>query len=351
MFELQMDQLAKIKVIGVGGGGNNAVNRMIESGVQGVEFIVANTDLQVLNNSKAPLKIQIGTKLTNGLGAGANPEVGREAAIESKEEIKEALKGADMVFVTCGMGGGTGTGAAPVIAEIAQDLGALTVGIVTKPFRFEGKRRMEQAILGIDELRKHVDTLIVIPNDNLRDIIDKSTPMVDAFKEVDNVLHRGVQSISDLIAVTGVINLDFADVKAVMEKSGTAIIGIGCNAGENRAIEAARQAVANSLLEATIDGATNAIVNVTGGKNLTLFEIEDAIETVREAAKSDVNIIFGAIKNENLTDEVIVTVIATGFDEGETEELYTQGEVPKRRSIPTDDDLEIPPFLRNNDLF
>ena len=351
MFDLQMDQIAKIKVIGVGGGGCNAVNRMIESGVKGVEFIVANTDLQVLNVSKAETKLQIGQDITNGLGAGANPEVGREAAMESKADISEALKGADMVFVTCGMGGGTGTGAAPVIAEIAQNLGALTVGIVTKPFRFEGKRRMEQAILGIDELRKHVDTLIVIPNDNLRDIIDKSTPMVDAFKEVDNVLHRGVQSISDLIAVTGVINLDFADVKAVMQKSGTAIIGIGCNAGENRAIEAARQAVANSLLEATIDGATDAIVNVTGGKNLTLFEIEDAIETVREASKNDINIIFGAIKNENLTDEVIVTVIATGFDTGDAEELYAPGEVPKRRTVPTDDDLEIPPFLRNNDLF
>ncbi len=351
MNELQMDQIAKIKVVGVGGGGCNAVNRMIEEGVKSVEFYVVNTDLQVLNVSKAENKIQIGKSITGGRGAGANPEIGRAAALESKSEIEEALKGADMIFVACGMGGGTGTGAAPIIAEIAQELGALTVGIVTKPFRFEGKRRSENALLGLEELKKHVDTLIVIPNDKLRDIIDKTTSFDDAFKEVDNVLHRGVQSISDLIAVTGVINLDFADVKAVMEKSGTAIIGIGCNAGENRAIEAARQAVANSLLEATIDGATNAIVNVTGGKNLTLFEIEDAVETVREAAKNDVNIIFGAIKNENLTDEVIVTVIATGFDEGETEELYGPDEAPKRRSVPTDDDLEIPPFLRNNDLF
>ncbi|MBE6156911.1 MAG: cell division protein FtsZ [Firmicutes bacterium] len=351
MNELQMDQIAKIKVVGVGGGGCNAVNRMIEEGVKSVEFYVVNTDLQVLNISKATNKIQIGKSITGGRGAGANPEIGRAAALESKAEIEEALRGADMVFVACGMGGGTGTGAAPIIAEIAQELGALTVGIVTKPFRFEGKRRMENALLGLEELKKNVDTLIVIPNDKLRDIIDKTTSFDDAFKEVDNVLHRGVQSISDLIAVTGVINLDFADVKAVMEKSGTAIIGIGCNAGENRAIEAARQAVANSLLEATIDGATNAIVNVTGGKNLTLFEIEDAVETVREAAKSDVNIIFGAIKNENLSDEVIVTVIATGFDEGEAEELYSPGEVPKRRTVQTDDDLEIPPFLRNNDLF
>ena len=351
MNELQMDQIAKIKVVGVGGGGCNAVNRMIEEGVKSVEFYVVNTDLQVLNLSKATNKIQIGKSITGGRGAGANPEIGRAAALESKTEIEEALKGADMVFVACGMGGGTGTGAAPVIAEIAQELGALTVGIVTKPFRFEGKRRMENALLGLEELKKNVDTLIVIPNDKLRDIIDKTTSFDDAFKEVDNVLHRGVQSISDLIAVTGVINLDFADVKAVMQKSGTAIIGIGCNAGENRAIEAARQAVANSLLEATIDGATDAIVNVTGGKNLTLFEIEDAIETVREASKNDINIIFGAIKNENLTDEVIVTVIATGFDTGEAEELYGPNETPKRRVVSTDDDLEIPPFLRNNDLF
>ena len=346
MNELQMDQIAKIKVIGVGGGGCNAVNRMIEAGVKSVEFYVVNTDLQVLNASKAENKIQIGKSITGGRGAGANPEIGRAAALESKGEIEEALKDADMIFVACGMGGGTGTGAAPIIAEIAQELGSLTVGIVTKPFRFEGKRRSENALLGIEELKKHVDTLIVIPNDKLRDVIDKTTSFDDAFKEVDNVLHRSVQSISDLIAVTGVINLDFADVKAVMEKSGTAIIGIGCAAGENRAIEAARQAVASSLLEATIDGAKNAIVN------LTLFEIEDAVETVREAAKSDVNIIFGAIKNEKtLTDEVIVTVIATGFDESDTEELYEPGEVPKRRTVPTDDDIEIPPFLRNNDLF
>ena len=348
MNDLQMDQIAKIKVVGVGGGGCNAVNRMIEEGVKSVEFYVVNTDLQVLKASKATNKIQIGKSITGGLGAGANPEIGRAAALESKSEIEEALRGADMVFVACGMGGGTGTGAAPIIADIAQELGALTVGIVTKPFRFEGKMRIENALLGLEELKKHVDTLIVIPNDKLRDIIDKTTSFDDAFKEVDNVLHRGVQSISDLIAVTGVINLDFADVKAVMEKSGTAIIGIGCNAGENRAIEAARQAVANSLLEATIDGAENAIVNVTGGKNLTLFEIEDAVETVREAANSDLNIIFGAIKNENLTDEVIVTVIATGFDKNEEEVL---DDTPKRRSVSIDDESEIPPFLRSNDLF
>lgn len=353
MFDLQMDQIAKIKVIGVGGGGCNAVNRMIESGVKGVEFIVANTDLQVLNVSKAEKKLQIGSDITNGLGAGANPEVGREAAVESKNDIAEALKGADMVFVTCGMGGGTGTGAAPVIAEIAQNLGALTVGIVTKPFRFEGKRRMEQAVLGIDELRKHVDTLIVIPNDRLRDIIDKSTPMVDAFKEVDNVLHRGVQSISDLIAVSGLVNLDFADVKAVMEKRGNALIGIGLGVGENRAIEAAKQAVSSPLLETSISGATDAIINVTGGNSLTLFEAEDAAEIVRQSANTDINIIFGAVINENLNDEVIVTVIATGFeDENPTYQTDTTRETPSRQQrVDDDSDFDIPSFLRDRDEF
>ena len=357
MFDLQMDQIAKIKVIGVGGGGNNAVNRMIESGVKGVEFIVANTDLQVLNISKAETKLQIGQDITNGLGAGANPEVGREAAMESKTEIAEALKGADMVFVTCGMGGGTGTGAAPVIAEIAQNLGALTVGIVTKPFRFEGKRRMEQAVLGIEELKKHVDTLIIIPNDKLRDIIDKSTPMVEAFKEVDNVLHRGVQSISDLIAVSGLVNLDFADVKAVMEKRGNAIIGIGLGVGENRAIEAAKQAVSSPLLETNINGATDAIINVTGGNSLTLFEAEDAAEIVRQSANTDINIIFGAVINENLNDEVIVTVIATGFDDEmnyNPTNYNNEREVPQTRTQKRDEeesDFDIPSFLRDRDDF
>ena len=355
MFDLQMDQIAKIKVIGVGGGGCNAVNRMIESGVKGVEFIVANTDLQVLNVSKAEKKLQIGQDITNGLGAGANPEVGREAAVESKNEIVEALKGADMVFVTCGMGGGTGTGAAPVIAEIAQNLGALTVGIVTKPFRFEGKRRMEQAVLGIDELKKHVDTLIVIPNDKLRDIIDKSTPMVDAFKEVDNVLHRGVQSISDLIAVSGLVNLDFADVKAVMEKRGNALIGIGLGVGENRAIEAAKQAVSSPLLETSISGATDAIINVTGGNSLTLFEAEDAAEIVRQSANTDINIIFGAVINENLNDEVIVTVIATGFEDENpnySDTATTTRDVSTRSSRNDDEsDFDIPSFLRDRDDF
>lgn len=348
MNGLKIDPIAKIKVFGVGGGGSNAVNRMITEGVQGVEFYVLNTDLQALNVSQAEHKIQIGANITGGRGAGSNPEVGRESALESKADIEDAIKGADMVFIACTLGGGTGTGAAPIIAEIAQESGALTVGIVTKPFRFEGKKRMEHALVGLEELKKHVDTLIVIPNDRLRDIIDKTTSFQDAFKEVDNVLHRGVQSISDLIAVTGIINLDFADVKTVMEKSGSALIGIGMGIGENRAIEAARQAVSSALLETTIDGATDAIINITGGDSLTLFEIEDAVETVREAANSDINIIFGAIPNANLSDEVIVTVIATGFD-GKDE--AGSGDIMPRRRVVDDieSEIDIPPFLRSRD--
>ncbi len=352
MFGLEMDQLAKIKVIGVGGAGNNAVNRMIESGVKGVEFVVANTDLQVLNNAKAPTKLQIGEKLTDGLGAGARPDIGREAALESKDQIKEAIDGSDMVFITCGMGGGTGTGAAPVIAEIAQDIGALTIAIVTKPFSFEGKKRMELALSGLEELKKYVDTLIVIPNDRLREIIDKATPMLDAFREVDNVLRRGVQSISDLIAVTGLVNLDFADVKVVMEKSGNALIGIGIGTGEGRAVEAAKQAVSSPLLESSITGATDAIINITGGSSLTLFEVEDAVEVIRAAANTDINTIFGAVINENLKDEVIVTVIATGFEKG-GEPLYydnrsnSQMETQDSEKEEESTVLDIPPFLRN----
>lgn len=353
MFELETDQLAKIKVVGVGGGGGNAVNRMIESGVKGVEFIVANTDLQVLKSSKAPVKIQIGAELTNGLGAGAKPEIGKEAALESKAEIEAALEGADMVFITCGMGGGTGTGAAPVIADIAQQLGALTVGIVTKPFSFEGKKRMNNALSGLEELKKHVDTLIIVPNDRLREIIDKTTPLLESFREVDNVLRRGVQSISDLIAVAGLINLDFADVKAVMEKRGNALIGIGIGVGENRATEAALQAVSSPLLETSIYGATDAIINVTGGSNLTLFEVEEAAETIRKSANTDINTIFGAVINENLNDEIIVTVIATGFEDEEEEPSYqsydkrNETRTESRVSVDDDDDeTNIPSFLR-----
>lgn len=350
MFGLEIDQLAKIKVIGVGGGGNNAVNRMIESGLQGVDFIVANTDLQVLNSSKAPVKIQIGTELTSGLGAGGKPEVGKESALESRNEIEAALEGADMVFITCGMGGGTGTGAAPVVADIAQGMGALTVGIVTKPFSFEGKKRMQQALDGLDELKKHVDTLIVIPNDKLREIIDKSTPLLESFKEVDNVLRRGVQSISDLIAVSGLINLDFADVKAVMEKRGNALIGIGMGIGENRATEAANEAVSSPLLETSISGATDAIINVTGGENLTLFEVEEAAEVIRMSANTDINTIFGAVINENLNDEVIVTVIATGFENKAANSQHSEKKEQPLKTVPLDDDddddSDLPPILR-----
>ena len=350
---LEMDQLAKIKVIGLGGGGGNAINRMVESGVKGVEFIAANTDLQVLNSSKADVKIQIGKELTDGLGAGGKPEVGKESAVESKKEIEDALSGADMVFITAGMGGGTGTGAAAIVAEIAQGLGALTVAIVTKPFSFEGKRRMENALQGIEELKKHVDTLIVIPNDRLREIIDKSTPMLEAFKEVDNVLRRGVQSISDLIAVVGLVNLDFADVKAVMEKSGRAIIGIGIGMGEDRALEAAKQAVSSPLLESSIEGATDAIINITGGVNLTLFEAEQAAEVVRSAAGNDINTIFGSVINENLNDEVIVTVIATGFDKNKKQhveqESYKEPIPQPTRRMPSREDYSYQPEVLDTD--
>ena len=315
MNGINFDQLADIKVIGVGGGGMNAVNKMIQAGVQNVEFIVANTDLQVLNGSPCENKLQLGEKTTSGLGAGANPSVGREAAIESKEKIKKAIEGADMVFITCGMGGGTGTGASPVIAEIAHEMGALTVAIVTKPFTFEGKKRSVQAISGIEELRKHVDTLIIVPNDKLREVIDKNTTMLMAFREVDNILHRGVQSLSDLIAVEGLINLDFADVETTMKNRGDALIGIGMGTGENKAIEAAKQAVMSPLLERDIKGAHDAIVNVTGGLDMSLFEVEQAVETIRAHANTDINIIFGSVINDNLDDALIVTVIATGYED------------------------------------
>ena len=344
---LEIDQLAKIRVIGVGGGGNNAVNRMIEAGIKGVDFIVANTDLQVLRSSKAETKIQLGK---TGLGAGADPEVGRKAAEDSKDEITDVLKGSDMVFVTCGMGGGTGTGAAPVIAEIAQSLGALTVGIVTKPFSWEGRKRQIHADAGLDALKDHVDTLIVIPNDRLREIIDKSTPMTEAFKEVDNVLRLGVQSISDLIAVTGLVNLDFADVKTVMENKGDALIGIGVATGENRAVEAAKQSVSSPLLETDIRGATDAIINITGGNNLSLYEVEDAVEVIRESAGTDINTIFGAVINESLGDDIIVTVIATGFDKvGDTLNTGIREQVIDMvdDDDSSDDGFDIPDFIKN----
>ncbi|BAC13429.1 cell division protein FtsZ [Oceanobacillus iheyensis] len=314
-FDTNMEELATIKVIGVGGGGNNAVNRMIEHGVEGVEFIAVNTDAQALNLSKAESKIQIGGKLTRGLGAGANPEVGKKAAEESKEQLEEVLKGADMVFVTAGMGGGTGTGAAPVIAQVAKDIGALTVGVVTRPFSFEGRRRSTQAVSGIDTLKGAVDTLIVIPNDRLLEIVDKNTPMLEAFREADNVLRQGVQGISDLIAKPGLINVDFADVKTIMFDKGSALMGIGIATGETRATEAAKKAISSPLLETSIDGAHGILMNITGGTNLSLYEVQEAADLVTSAADQEVNVIFGSVINENLNDEIVVTVIATGFDE------------------------------------
>ncbi|MBL3642034.1 cell division protein FtsZ [Peribacillus frigoritolerans] len=378
-FDSNLEQLATIKVIGVGGGGNNAVNRMIEHGVQGVEFISVNTDAQALNLSKAEIKMQIGGKLTRGLGAGANPEVGKKAAEESKEQIEEALKGADMVFVTAGMGGGTGTGAAPVIAGIAKDLGALTVGVVTRPFTFEGRKRATQAQGGISSMKESVDTLIVIPNDRLLEIVDKSTPMLEAFREADNVLRQGVQGISDLIAVPGLINLDFADVKTIMSNKGSALMGIGISSGENRAAEAAKKAISSPLLETSIDGAQGVLMNITGGTNLSLFEVQEAADIVATASDQDVNMIFGSVINENLKDEIVVTVIATGFNEveasirptgrptlGQQQQSRPQtqqtpqsnvkrevkreevnNEQPARNANQGDEALDIPTFLRN----
>ncbi|WP_042471711.1 cell division protein FtsZ [Bacillus ndiopicus] len=370
-FDTSNDQLAVIKVIGVGGGGNNAVNRMIEHGVQGVDFIAVNTDSQALNLSKAEHKLQIGGKLTRGLGAGANPEVGKKAAEESREQIEEVLRGADMVFVTAGMGGGTGTGAAPVIAQIARDLGALTVGVVTRPFSFEGRKRQTQAIGGIGSMKEAVDTLIVIPNDKLLQIVDKSTPMLEAFREADNVLRQGVQGISDLIATPGLINLDFADVKTIMSDKGSALMGIGIASGENRATEAAKKAISSPLLETSIDGAKGVIMNITGGTNLSLFEVQEAADIVASASDEEVNMIFGSVINDNLDDEIIVTVIATGFSDDilaqrqnmrpsmgvrqqapaqqqSSRQEPVQQEAPRQtQNYQQEDTLDIPTFLRN----
>lgn len=330
-FDTSIDQLANIKVIGVGGGGNNAVNRMIEHGVQGVDFIAVNTDAQALNLSKAEFKLQIGNKLTRGLGAGANPEVGKKAAEESREQIEEVLRGADMVFVTAGMGGGTGTGAAPVIASVARELGALTVGVVTRPFSFEGRKRQTQAIGGISAMKEAVDTLIVIPNDKLLQIVDKSTPMLEAFREADNVLRQGVQGISDLIATPGLINLDFADVKTIMSDKGSALMGIGIATGENRATEAAKKAISSPLLETSIDGAKGVIMNITGGTDLSLYEVQEAADIVASASDEEVNMIFGSVINENLNDEIIVTVIATGF----SDDILSGKAAPNNRAFGT----------------
>ncbi len=341
-FDVDEHRYAVIKVVGVGGGGNNAVDRMIRSGLRGVEFISINTDLQSLGRSDATTKIQIGSALTRGLGAGANPEIGHKAAEESREAIAEALRGADMIFVTAGMGGGTGTGASPVIAQIGKEGGALTVGVVTKPFTFEGGRRSQQAEKGIANLRQQVDTLITIPNDRLLQVVDKRTPFVEAFRMADDVLRQGVQGISDLIAVPGLINLDFADVKTIMSETGSALMGIGVGKGDSRAAEAARAAINSPLLETSIEGARGVLLNITGDPNLGLFEVNEAAEIVTQAADPDAMIIFGAVVDESLEDEVRITVIATGFDQ-RSPRPQDLGELPLK---PFTEELDIPAFLR-----
>ncbi len=318
-----MDGTATIKVIGVGGAGNNAVNRMIEAGIRNVEFIAVNTDRQTLNESKANSKIQIGEKLTRGLGAGANPDIGSQAAEESRAEIAEVLKGADMVFVTAGMGGGTGTGAAPIVASTAKEMGILTIGVVTKPFTFEGKKRLAQAERGVASLKGKVDTLVVIPNDKLLQVIDRKTSMIEAFRMADDVLRQGVQGISDLISVPGVINLDFADVRTIMLNQGMAHMGIGCASGENRAEDAAKQAIQSPLLETSIEGARGIIINITGGSDMGLHEANTAAELVQRSADPEANIIFGTVIDDSMGDEIQITVIATGFEKEEEKRQTT----------------------------
>jgi cell division protein FtsZ len=362
--------LAVIKVVGVGGGGTNAVNRMLDAGLKGVEFISVNTDAQALQMTDADIKLQIGSHLTRGLGAGANPEAGYGAANESRDEIKEALKGADMVFVTAGEGGGTGTGAAPVIAEIAKhEIGALTVGVVTRPFTFEGAQRGRQASDGIQRLREQVDTLIVIPNEKLLTIVERRTSILDAFRLADDVLRQGVQGITDLITIPGLINLDFADVRTIMHDAGSALMGIGAAAGENRAAEAAKNAISSPLLEQSVEGATGILLNITGGSDLGLFEVNEAAEIIQSAASNDSNIIFGAVIDEDQGDEIRVTVIATGFDKQPpapdvpsfTAEPRQEGERSRSQTRRTpvmddrqrssleipDDEIDIPSFLKD----
>jgi cell division protein FtsZ len=350
--------LAVIKVVGVGGGGTNAVSRMVDAGLRGVEFIAANTDAQALAMCDADIKLNIGHELTKGLGAGANPEMGFGAAAESRDDIKEALKGADMVFVTAGEGGGTGSGAAPVIAEIAKaEIGALTVGVVTRPFDFEGKQRSRQAEEGIRRLREVVDTLIVIPNEKLLAVVERRTSVLDAFREADNVLRQGIQGITDLITIPGLINLDFADVRTIMTDAGTALMGIGTGSGEARATEAAKMAIASPLLEESIDGATGVLLNITGGHDLGLFEVHEAAEIVHSAADQNANIIFGAVIDDSQGDDVRVTVIGTGFDHGgrgtlrrERERRPDRGPRIDDRQLSSleipDDEIDVPPFLR-----
>src|SRR6201993_4885944 len=336
---------AKIKVIGVGGGGGNAVNRMIDAGVEGIEFVVANTDLQALRMSHAPVKLQLGVKLTNGLGAGANPEVGRKAALEDSDKIIEALEGADMVFVTTGLGGGTGTGAAPVVASLAAELGALTVAVVTKPFAFEGHKRRAQADRGLGDLKECVDTVITIPNERLLATLERGTSLFDAFRIADDILRQAVQGISDLITVPGLINLDFADVKTVMAGMGMALMGTGSARGENRAVEAAKKAISSRLLEdGSIQGARGVLLNITGGHDLLLHEVSEASNIIHDAADADANIIFGAVLDQTMKEEVKITVIATGFDRRAEAPGLGAGAVGK--PVPAAPDLEIPAFLR-----
>lgn len=380
MLDFDMNNIfqnARIKVVGCGGGGGNAVNRMIEDGLKNVEFIVVNTDNQALRLSKAESKIQIGEKLTRGLGAGANPEIGEKAAEESKDMIKDAIQGAELVFITAGMGGGTGTGAAPVVAEIAKSLGILTVGVVTKPFPFEGRKRMIQADMGIANLMSKVDTLVTIPNERLLTMVDKKTSLLEAFKKADDVLRQGVQGISDLITIPGIVNRDFADVKAIMSDKGLAHMGIGRGTGENRAIEAAKQAISSPLLETSIIGATGVLMNVTGGPDLSLHEIHEAGNMVQESTDEDAVFMFGAVIDEELKDEIRVTLIATGFEgssnkkvgdilkdeifyskkdstQQSSEELASKSSDEKKESkannIDKDDDYGIPAFLRKRDF-
>ncbi len=342
-FDVANHQFASLKVIGVGGGGTNAVNRMIEAKIQGVEFIAINTDGQALNRSNADIRLRIGDSLTKGLGAGANPEVGQKAALESKDELLGVLQGADMVFVTAGMGGGTGTGAAPVIAKMARELGALTVGVVTKPFLFEGRVRQNQAEKGVATLKENVDTLITIPNERLLQIVDKNTSIVEAFRMADDVLRQGVQGISDLITITGLINVDFADVKTIMSTAGSALMGIGLAKGENRAVQAAKSAINSALLETSIEGSKGVLLNITGSSNLTLADVNEAAAVITEAADPDANIIFGAVIDESLGEEIRVTVIATGFEQRRTKRMGLD-DLDIRPFV--NDELDIPPFLR-----
>ena len=361
-FDVDVDQFAKIKVFRVGGGGNNAVNRMIECGVRGIEFIALNTDKQALYSSRAEQKVQLGEKITKGLGAGANPDIGARAAEENRNEILESLKGADMVFITAGMGGGTGTGAAPIVAEIAKELGILTVGIVTKPFTFEGRKRQQHAEKGIEDLKSRVDTLVTIPNDRLLQISDKKTTMADAFMMADEVLKQGIQGISDLISVPNLINLDFADVKTIMLDKGIAHMGIGIASGDNRAVDAAKQAITSPLLETSIEGAKSVLLNITGGRDLGIFEVNEAADIIRQSVDPEANIIFGAGIDDSMSDEIKITVIATGFEDSPIKNRSTMNqktgifgakkdsepEEQKRREVPVED-LDIPIFLRKRD--